>query len=109
MTWTAPAMEEVFPCAAWWRSSTASRSSISPRRSRISETGRRASDADAGRTAPDELPSPQDIAPEELAKLPVKLQRWLARRGAFEFRYVMPRNELKPEKRPPYQQIWFQA
>ncbi|HEX3897170.1 MAG TPA: acyl-CoA thioesterase II [Rudaea sp.] len=57
--------------------------------------------------APDDLPSPQDIAPEELAKLPVKLQRWLARRGAFEFRYVTPRNELKPEKRPPYQQIWF--
>jgi acyl-CoA thioesterase-2 len=28
-------------------------------------------------------------------------------KGAFEFRYVTPRNELKPAKRPPYQQIWF--
>jgi len=60
-----------------------------------------------------DVPKPEDlqpqatIAPEELAKLPVKLQRWLARRGAFEFRYVHPRNELHPEKRPPYQQIWF--
>lgn len=56
---------------------------------------------------PEDLPPRQDVSPEELAKLPVKLQRWLARRGAFEFRYVTPRNELKPEKRPPYQQIWF--
>jgi len=60
-----------------------------------------------------DVPKPEDlqpqapIAPEELAKIPVKLQRWLARRGAFEFRYVHPRNELHPEKRPPYQQIWF--
>ncbi len=56
---------------------------------------------------PENLPPREDISPDELAKLPVKLQRWLARRGAFEFRYVTPRNELKPEKRPPYQQIWF--
>jgi acyl-CoA thioesterase-2 len=56
---------------------------------------------------PEDLPEPGPVAPDELAKLPVKLQRWLARRGAFEFRYVHPRNELKPEKRPPYQQIWF--
>jgi len=56
---------------------------------------------------PEDLQPQAQIAPEELAKLPVKLQRWLARRGAFEFRYVHPRNELHPEKRPPYQQIWF--
>ena len=56
---------------------------------------------------PEDLQPQQPIAPEELAKLPVKLQRWLARRGAFEFRYVHPRDELHPEKRPPYQQIWF--
>ena len=60
-----------------------------------------------------DVPAPEDLQPmpavpaDELAKLPIKLQRWLARRGAFEFRYVHPRNELKPEKRPPYQQIWF--
>jgi acyl-CoA thioesterase II len=56
---------------------------------------------------PEDLPPAEQVAPDELAKLPVKLQRWLARRGAFEFRYVHPRNELHPEKRPPYQQIWF--
>ena len=59
------------------------------------------------------VPKAEDLLPhepvpaEELAKMPVKLQRWLARKGAFEFRYVTPRNELKPTKRPPYQQIWF--
>jgi acyl-CoA thioesterase-2 len=56
---------------------------------------------------PEDLQQQSPIAADELAKLPVKLQRWLARRGAFEFRYVHPRNELHPEKRPPYQQIWF--
>ncbi len=56
---------------------------------------------------PDELSPSPAVEPEELAKLPIKLQRWLARRGAFEFRYVTPRNELNPAKRPPYQQIWF--
>ena len=60
-----------------------------------------------------DVPQPEDVPPhepipvEELAKMPVKLQRWLARKGAFEFRHVYPRNELKPTKRPPYQQIWF--
>jgi acyl-CoA thioesterase-2 len=56
---------------------------------------------------PEDLSPPETLPAEELAKMPVKLQRWLARKGAFEFRYVTPRNELKPIKRPPYQQIWF--
>jgi len=60
-----------------------------------------------------DVPKPEDLEPiapvpaDELSKMPVKLQRWLSRRGAFEFRYVSARNELKPTKRPPYQQIWF--
>jgi acyl-CoA thioesterase-2 len=60
-----------------------------------------------------QVPPPEEIAPREplpaseLANLPVKLQRWLNRRGPFEFRHVNPRNELKPEKRPPFQQVWF--
>ena len=59
------------------------------------------------------VPMPEDLAPptqipaEELAKMPVKLQRWLSRKSAFEFRYVSRRNEIQPEKRPPFQQIWF--
>lgn len=60
-----------------------------------------------------DVPLPENIAPREplpaaeLANLPVKLQRWLNRKGPFEFRHVNPRNELKPEKRPPFQQVWF--
>jgi len=57
-------------------------------------------------TAFDLLPAAQ-VAADELAKMPVKLQRWLSRKAAFEFRYVSRRNEIQPEKRPPYQQIWF--
>lgn len=60
-----------------------------------------------------DVPPPEDIAAppprpaEELASLPAKLQRWLAKKGPFEFRHVQPRNELNPVKRPPFQQIWF--
>ncbi len=60
-----------------------------------------------------EVPSPDDLEPgaqvsaEELAQLPEKLQRWLTRRGPFEFRPVYPRDELRPAKRPPFQQVWF--
>ena len=60
-----------------------------------------------------EVPKPEDLheapslPPEELAKLPGKVQRWLARRGPFEFRHVYPRDELNPPKRPPFQQVWF--
>jgi acyl-CoA thioesterase II len=56
---------------------------------------------------PEDLPEPQPPAPETLAQLPAKLQRWLSRRGPFEFRPVYPRDELNPTKRPPYQQVWF--
>lgn len=65
-----------------------------------------------------EVPGPDDIEPahsvpdEVLARLPTKVQRWLSRTGPFEFRHVDvtgegPRDELKPPKRPPYQQVWF--
>ncbi|WP_133501516.1 acyl-CoA thioesterase [Cognatilysobacter terrigena] len=60
-----------------------------------------------------EVPQPEDVEhdhtvpPEVLAKLPTKVQRWLSRQGPFEFRHVYPRDELKPPKRPPYQQVWF--
>ncbi|MGY3264198.1 MULTISPECIES: acyl-CoA thioesterase [unclassified Lysobacter] len=60
-----------------------------------------------------EVPQPEDVEhdhtvpPEVLARLPTKVQRWLSRQGPFEFRHVYPRDELKPPKRPPYQQVWF--
>ncbi|NII09070.1 acyl-CoA thioesterase II [Oleiagrimonas sp. C23AA] len=60
-----------------------------------------------------EVPAPEDIEPqphmpdEELAKLPIKLQRWLGHDSPFEFRQVWPRDELNPTKRPPYQHIWL--
>lgn len=60
-----------------------------------------------------EVPRPEDIDPaptvpaEVMATLPPKVQRWLSRRGPFEFRHVYPRDELNPPKRPPFQQVWF--
>ncbi|MGS1079901.1 acyl-CoA thioesterase II [Pseudoxanthomonas beigongshangi] len=60
-----------------------------------------------------EVPQPEDIEPappvpaEVMATLPIKVQRWLSRRGPFEFRHVYPRDELNPPKRPPFQQVWF--
>jgi len=60
-----------------------------------------------------EVPKPEDIEPSPsvpekvLATLPTKVQRWLSRQGPFEFRHVYPRDELRPPKRPPFQQVWF--
>jgi acyl-CoA thioesterase-2 len=56
---------------------------------------------------PDELEPPPPLPPEQLATLPVKLQRWLGMKGPFEFRPLVPRNELAPKIRPPHQSIWF--
>ncbi len=65
-----------------------------------------------------EVPRPEDIEPAPavpaavMATLPPKVQRWLSRRGPFEFRHVDmsgkgARDELNPPKRPPFQQVWF--
>ncbi len=56
---------------------------------------------------PEDLPPPEPLDPEFLARLPAKLQRWVTRGGPFEFRHVYPRDEFKPSKRPPFQQVWF--
>ncbi len=56
---------------------------------------------------PEDLPPPHSLPVEELAKLPPKLQRWLSTDGPFQYRFVRPRDELNPAKRPPYQHIWF--
>ena len=50
---------------------------------------------------------PEPPSPEVLSHLSAKMQRWLSRMGPFEMRPVYPRDELKPSKRPPYQQVWF--
>jgi acyl-CoA thioesterase II len=63
--------------------------------------------------SPPDVPKPEDLLqgdpldPATVSQLPAKMQRWLSRRGPFEFRPVYPRDELKPTKRPPYQQVWF--
>ncbi|MDE1894687.1 MAG: acyl-CoA thioesterase II [Pseudomonadota bacterium] len=60
-----------------------------------------------------EVPAPEDIEPwhplppDELARLPVKLQRWMGVDGPFEFRQLWPRDERQPARRPPFQHIWF--
>lgn len=56
---------------------------------------------------PDDLSPPPPIPADELAGVPAKIQRWLGLSGPFEFRPVYPRNEFKPPKMPPFQQIWF--
>lgn len=56
---------------------------------------------------PEDLPPPHSLPADELALLPVKLQRWLGNVGPFEYRHVCPRDELHPVKRPAYQHIWF--
>ncbi|MEO8673651.1 MAG: acyl-CoA thioesterase II [Tahibacter sp.] len=56
---------------------------------------------------PEDLPAPEPVTADELARIPVKMQRWLGMKGPFEFRHIYPRNEIKPPKRPPYQQVWF--
>lgn len=64
-------------------------------------------------TSMPEVPRPDDLEPRtplpeaELARLPPKLQRWLSTDGPFEYRFVWPRDELHPAKRPPVQHIWF--
>jgi acyl-CoA thioesterase II len=57
--------------------------------------------------APEDVPELPPVPPHIMATLAPKVQRWLSRQGPFEFRHVQPRNELKPERLPPYQQIWF--
>ena len=47
------------------------------------------------------------VPADVMATLPPKVQRWLSRRGPFEFRHVYPRDDLNPPKRPPFQQVWF--
>ena len=57
--------------------------------------------------SPDELEPMNHLSPDELARLPVKVQRWMGIDGPLEFRQVWPRNELDPARRPPIQYIWF--
>ncbi len=60
-----------------------------------------------------EVPMPEDVepnvapSPEVMEKLPAKMQRWLSRMGPFEMRPIYPRDDVKPPKRPPYQQVWL--
>ena len=56
---------------------------------------------------PEDVAPPAQLAPEVIARLPSKVQRWLNRMGPFEFRPIYPRDELNPPKRPPYPQVWF--
>lgn len=73
----------------------------------------RAEDGGTHQLSMPEVPKPEDIEPAAavpqavLDQLPNKVQRWLSRQGPFEFRHVYPRDELKPPKRPPFQQVWF--
>jgi acyl-CoA thioesterase II len=56
---------------------------------------------------PEDLSDPEPIAPDLLAKVSAKQQRWLSNSGPFEFKHVYPRDELKRPKRPAVQHVWF--
>jgi acyl-CoA thioesterase II len=59
------------------------------------------------------VPKAEDLAPrkpltpEEMAKLPPKLLRWFGGNGPFELRRVEARDDLRPQKQPPLQNVWF--
>jgi acyl-CoA thioesterase-2 len=56
---------------------------------------------------PESLAPPRLPPPEELEHLPTKLRRWLGINGPFEFRPVVPRDELHPVPQPAIQRVWF--
>ena len=56
---------------------------------------------------PEDLPPYNVVPPEELQDDPAMRRRWLSSDGPFEFRHVHPRNELRPTRQPPYQNVWF--
>ncbi|HEY9130511.1 MAG TPA: acyl-CoA thioesterase II [Dyella sp.] len=58
---------------------------------------------------PEDIEPMQPLPPEQLAKLPEKIQRWLGVDAPIEFRHVWPQDKLKPVKRPPIQHIWFRT
>lgn len=55
----------------------------------------------------EDLTEPEPVDAATLAQVPAKLQRWLTRKGPFEFRHVWSRDEIKRPKRPPLQHVWF--
>ncbi len=56
---------------------------------------------------PEDLPPYNAVPPEELPNVPAMRRRWLSSDGPFEFRHVHPRNELRPTRQPPSQNVWF--
>jgi len=56
---------------------------------------------------PEDVEPPAAIPPDQLEAIGATAQRWLARKGPFEFRHVYPRDEIKVPKRPPFQHVWF--
>ena len=58
---------------------------------------------------PDGLKDLTHLAADVLDKIPVKLQRFMTVQRPFEFRPVEPWNFDKPEKLPPYKNVWIRA
>jgi len=58
---------------------------------------------------PESLPSFKERTEHLLATAPPELRRWLARDRPIDSRHVDPVDYLKPEKRPPRQQVWIRA
>jgi len=58
---------------------------------------------------PDGLKDLTHLAADVLDKIPVKLQRFMTVQRPFEFRPVEPWNFDKPQKLPPYKNVWIRA
>ncbi len=57
--------------------------------------------------APEELPTQGPLSDEALARLPLKMQRWINRFGPFEFRQANDYDPSNAMPQEPYQQLWF--
>jgi hypothetical protein len=94
----------------WWRSSTASRSSWhgSPR-SRNPKPGVEHQISMPRRAASPKTSRSRNrwIARGTGQELPPKLQRWLTRKGPFEFRPRLSARRAEAAQTPPFQHVWF--
>jgi len=58
---------------------------------------------------PDEVPSERELRERVISKLPPEVAKHFNRPRPVEIRPIDQPDYLKPEKRPPYQNIWFRA
>lgn len=58
---------------------------------------------------PESLPTEAEMMAELAKRMPPEAQWWLSREQPIEMRPIDPVDELNPEKRPPYQNVWLRT